>query len=147
MGKIPARGGTTRGGSSIRGGRTRGASGRGSSKSTLAARGGGASPIRNTVATRVVPTNRKGRDPLHRTKDNSMEKNASKESEKKVYKVRLTNVVVKKLIAAKLKGAHVKIKASDKMVCLISHFFNCTSNYSIRYYCLVIYYFMFRFKL
>src|ERR1043166_4840256 len=119
MGKATTRGGTARGGSSIRGGKTRGsASGRGSltSKSTLATRGGGASPIKNTVVARVVPTNRgKGKVLLSRTRDASVEKNASKESEKKVYKVRLTNVVVKKLTAAKLKGYHMKIKASDKM--------------------------------
>jgi hypothetical protein len=130
MGKATARGGTTRGGSSIRGGKTRGsASGRGTLTSK-SIRGGSTSPIKNTVVTRVVPTNRgKGKDSISRTKDANIEKNASKESEKKVYKVRLTNVVVKKLIAAKLKGSHMKIKTSDKMVCLIYIFFNYFSNH------------------
>ncbi|RIA86839.1 hypothetical protein C1645_828666 [Glomus cerebriforme] len=121
-----AREGTNRGSTSIRG-RTRGiASGRGpsTSKSILAARDSplstltarDASPIRNTVVTRGGLSNRgKGKDPLLRTKDDNIEKIASKKSEKKIYKVSLTNAVVKKLIAAKSKGTHMKISASDKM--------------------------------
>lgn len=125
MRKSTVRGSTTRGDSSIRGGKTRGsASGRGSSTSksinTLTARGGSdASPIRNTVVAREGLANRgKGKDPLLRTRDDSIEKNGSKKSEKKIYKVSLTNAIVKKLIAAKSRGIQMKINVSnisDKM--------------------------------
>lgn len=126
MRKSTVRGSTTRGDSSIRGGKTRGsASGRGSSTSksinTLTARGGSdASPIRNTVVARGGLANRgKGKDPLLRTRDDSIEKNSSKKGEKKIYKVSLTNAIVKKLIAAKSRGIQMKINVSnvpDKMV-------------------------------
>ncbi|CAB4481774.1 unnamed protein product [Rhizophagus irregularis] len=125
MRKSTVRGSTTRGDSSIRGGKTRGsASGRGSSTSksinTLTARGGSdASPIRNTVVARGGLANRgKGKDPLLRTRDDSIEKNSSKKGEKKIYKVSLTNAIVKKLIAAKSRGIQMKINVSnvpDKM--------------------------------
>jgi hypothetical protein len=122
---------TTRGDSSIRGGKTRGsASGRGSSAakstltargsplSTLAARGGNdASPISSTVIARGGPTSRgKGKDPLLRNRDDNIEKNGSKKSEKKIYKVSLTNAIVKKLIAAKSRGIPMEINVSNKMV-------------------------------
>ncbi|GBC07253.1 hypothetical protein RclHR1_07330011 [Rhizophagus clarus] len=120
-----ARGNTTRGDSSIRGGKSRGsASSRGSStsKGTLTARGsplstltirGGndASPIRSTIIARGGLTSRgKGKDPLLRTRDDNIDKNGSKKSEKKIYKVSLTNAIVKKLIAAK---SQMKINISD----------------------------------
>src|SRR4051812_10282455 len=126
-----SRGSTTRGDSSIRGGRTRGnSSGRGSSSSkntitvrgsplnTLTARGGSdVSPIKSTAVARGGLTSRgKGKDPLLRTRDDSIEKNGSKKSEKKIYKVSLTNAIVKKLVAAKSRGIHMKINVSDKMV-------------------------------
>ena len=118
MGKInPTRGGTARGGS-IRGGKTRGsASSRGSltSKGITTVHGSGASPIKNTAVSRIGSTNRgKGKDSLNRTRDGIMEKNSSKRSERKVYKVNLTNAIVKKLISAKSKGANMKINVSDK---------------------------------
>lgn len=111
---------TTRGDSSIRGGKTRSsASGRGSStsKNTLTARGGSdTSPIRNTgLARGSLPSRGKGKDPLLRTRDDSIEKNGSKKGEKKIYKVSLTNAIVKKLIAAKSRGVQMKINIYDKM--------------------------------
>lgn len=122
----PVRVSTTRGDSSIRGGKARGgASGRGSSTSksinTLTARGGSdASPIRNTVVARGGLASRgKGKDPLLRIRDDNIEKNGSKKSEKKIYKVSLTNAIVKKLIVAKSRGIQMKINVSnvsDKMV-------------------------------